>query len=173
MEPAALFTIARVSSPEKDLVSHLGRTTPMFAAARLRSFFAALALPLAACVDVTGPTTVVVEDRCAARFVAVGSTITASLSGYDCLTDDDTESYVDYYELVVHETTWVDLYLESFDFDAYLMIFDDRDELLAEDDDGGESSDAWVTIKLPPGRYYVAATSFDGGETGAYSLYVD
>lgn len=132
-----------------------------------------LTLPLAACVEVTGPETVIVEDRCAARSVYLPSTVTAALTGYDCLTADDTESFVDYYELNVYETTWVDLYLESYDFDAYLMVFDEWDELIAEDDDGGESTDAWVTVKLPPGRYYIAATSFDAGETGAYTLFVE
>jgi hypothetical protein len=133
----------------------------------------ALTLPLAACVEVTGPETVIVEDRCAARSVYLPSSVSASLTGYDCLTADGTESFVDYYELRVHESTWVDLYLESYDFDAYLMIFDEWDELIAEDDDGGESTDAWVTVKLPPGRYFIAATSFDAGETGAYTLFVE
>jgi hypothetical protein len=145
----------------------------MRAARRFRSLVAALAIPLAACVEVVGPETVVIEDPCGARFVTIGSTVSATLSSADCLTQDDTESYVDYYELTVHSNTWVDLYLESFDFDAYLMIFDETDALVAEDDDSGESSDAWVTVKLPPGRYYIAATSFAGGERGNYTLYVD
>ncbi len=136
---------------------------------------ALFAMPVAACVEVTGPGTVIIDepDRCAARVVYIPSTVSASLSGYDCLTADETQSYVDYYELRVHETTWVDLYLESFDFDAYLMIFDEWDELIAEDDDSGDSTDAWVTVKLPPGRYFIAATSFDGGETGNYKLFVE
>ena len=133
----------------------------------------ALALPVAACVDVTGPDTVIVEDRCAARRVYQPSTVDAALTGYDCLTDDATESYVDYYELRVHETTWVDLYLESTEFDAYLMLFDEWDELVTSDDDSGESGDAWVTVRLPPGRYYIAATSYRGGETGAYRLFIE
>lgn len=145
----------------------------MRAARRFRSLVALLAMPLAACVEVTGPGTVVIDDPCRARYVNIGSTVTASLTAYDCLTADQTESYVDYYELTVHATTWVDVYLESFEFDAYLMIFDEYDELIVEDDDGGESTDAWVTVKLPPGRYFIAATSFDGGEEGTYKLYVD
>jgi hypothetical protein len=136
---------------------------------------ALFAVPVAACVEVTGPDTVIIDepDRCAARIAYLPSTVNASLSGWDCLTADDTQSYVDYYELTVRETTWVDLYLESFDFDAYLMVFDEWDTLITEDDDGGESTDAWVTVKLPPGRYYIAATSFEGGETGAYKLYIE
>ena len=141
----------------------------------VRSFALSLALvlPLAACVEMTGPETVVVEDRCAARRVYLPSTVDAALTGYDCLTDDATESFVDYYELRVFETTWVDLYLESTEFDAYLMLFDEWDELVTEDDDSGDSSDAWITVRLPPGRYYIAATSFVGGETGAYRLFVE
>ena len=145
----------------------------MRAASRLRHFVLALALPLAACVEVTGPDTVIVDERCASRRVYLPSTTDAALTGYDCLTADDTESYVDYYELRVYETTWVDVYLESFDFDAYLMIFDEWDELVTEDDDSGDASDAWITVKLPPGTYYIAATSFEAGETGAYKLYIE
>lgn len=133
----------------------------------------ALTLPLAACVEVTGPETVIVDDRCASRRVYLPSTVDAALTGYDCLTDDATESFVDYYELRITQTQWVDLYLESFDFDAYLMIFDEWDELVTEDDDSGDSTDAWITVRLPPGRYYIAATSHAGGETGAYRLYVE
>lgn len=133
----------------------------------------ALSLPLVACVEVVGPSSEIIEDRCAARRVYQPSTVNASLRGYDCVTSDGTQSYVDYYELKVHQTGWVDLYLESFDFDAYLMLFDEFDTLIAENDDGGTGSDAWITAKLPPGRYYIAATSFDSGETGRYKLYVD
>ena len=67
----------------------------------------------------------------------------------------------------------MDLYLESTEFDAYLMLFDEWDELVTEDDDSGDSSDAWITVRLPPGRYYIAATSFVGGETGAYRVCVE
>lgn len=145
----------------------------MLATRRFRSVVATLALPLAACVDVVGPDVEVVDDPCAARFVSIGSTIAGSLDRFDCFTQDDTESYVDYYELTLYETTTVDLYLESFDFDAYLMVFDEWDELVVEDDDSGESTDAWITVKLPAGRYYIAATSFDAGETGEYRLFVE
>lgn len=145
----------------------------MRAASRFRILVATLAIPLAACVEVTGPEEAVVEDACRARYVGIGSTIAATLSGSDCVTADDTESYVDYYELTLTRTTDVDLYLESFDFDAYLMVFDEFDELIVEDDDSGESTDAWITVKLPPGRYFIAATSFIGGETGNYRLFVE
>lgn len=144
----------------------------MRAARRFRSLIATLAIPLAACVEVTGPAAAV-EDVCNARYVSIGSTISGTLSAYDCVTQDDTESFVDYYELTLYRTTDVDLYLESYDFDAYLMVFDEFDELIAEDDDSGESTDAWITVKLPAGRYYIAATSFDGGEQGSYKLYVE
>lgn len=140
-------------------------------AVRLLAF--ALTLPLAACVEVVGPETVIVDERCASRRVYLPSTVDAALTGYDCLTDDATESFVDYYELRITQTQWVDLYLESFDFDAYLMIFDEWDELVTEDDDSGDSTDAWITVRLPPGRYYIAATSHAGGETGAYRLFVE
>lgn len=145
----------------------------MPAARHFRSLIATLALPLAACVEVTAPGPVVVEDPCRSRFVNIGSSVTASLTAYDCVTADGTESYVDYYELHVTASTWVDLYMESYDFDAYLMLFDEWDELIVEDDDGGESTDAWITVKLPPGRYFIAATSFDADEEGLYTLFVD
>jgi hypothetical protein len=81
---------------------------------------ATLALPLAACVDVTGPSL-----RTAVRRVTPAT------------------------------------------------VFDQRDNLIAEDDGSGESTDVCVTVKLPPGRYYIAATSFDGGERRNYTLFVE
>lgn len=140
-------------------------------AVRLLAF--AVTLPLAACVEVLAPETAIVDQRCTARRVYVPSTVDAALTGYDCTTDDATESFVDHYELRITQTQWVDLYLESFDFDAYLMIFDEWDELVTADDDSGDSTDAWITVRLPPGRYYIAATSHAGGETGAYRLFVE
>jgi hypothetical protein len=148
----------------------------MRAATRLRALLATLTLPLAAaCVDMTGPTTVIVDHTpdCRARWVQRPSTTAATLTRWDCTTDDATSSYVDYYEISVHRTTWVDIYMESYDFDAYLLLFDAWDVLLAEDDDGGAATDAWMTVKLPPGKYFIAATSFDSGETGAYRLYIE
>lgn len=148
----------------------------MRAATRLRALLATLTLPLlAACVDLTGPSTVIVDEGpdCRARWVTRPSITNAALTAWDCTTDDATSSYVDYYELRVYNTVWVDFYMESYDFDAYLMLFDEWDVLLAEDDDGGEATDAWMTVKLPPGRYFLAATSFDSGERGAYRLYIE
>ncbi|MBX3132863.1 MAG: hypothetical protein KF689_05690 [Gemmatimonadaceae bacterium] len=148
----------------------------MRAATRLRAFLATLALPLvAACVDLTGPSTVIVDEGpdCRARWVQRPSTTHAALTAWDCTTDDGTQSYVDYYELRVYHTTWVDFYMESYDFDAYLMLFDEWDVLVADDDDGGEATDSWLTVKLVPGTYYVGATSFRAGERGAYSLYIE
>ncbi|CAN5608551.1 hypothetical protein BH23GEM1_BH23GEM1_01930 [soil metagenome] len=65
--------------------------------------------------------------------------------------------------------------LESFDFDAYLELYDrDTGELLVENDDLNDfDTDARLSRFLPRGRYIIAATSFDVGETGQYVLTVD
>ncbi|MEX0908281.1 MAG: hypothetical protein WDZ58_00845, partial [Gemmatimonadaceae bacterium] len=65
--------------------------------------------------------------------------------------------------------------LESFDFDAYLAIYDwDTGELLYENDDFNDfDTDARLSGTLPRGRYVIAATSLAAGETGQYVLTVD
>ena len=65
--------------------------------------------------------------------------------------------------------------LSSPNFDALLMLVDTQNsELVAEDDDSGEETDARITLDLAEsGEYVIVASSYDAGEVGNYELRVD
>src|SRR5690606_11170300 len=68
----------------------------------------------------------------------------------------------------------VSILLESSDFDAFLMLFSDTDELLAYDDDTGGGSDSLIVIELPhSGVYYIVVNTLSPGEEGEYTLTVE
>jgi hypothetical protein len=68
----------------------------------------------------------------------------------------------------------IEIKLESRDFDSYLILLDDKDEKLAENDDGADgTSDAFISFVLPyTGRYQVIVNSYKPDEQGAYTLMV-
>ena len=65
--------------------------------------------------------------------------------------------------------------LSSPNFDALLMLIGTQNsELVAEDDDSGEKTDARITLDLAEsGEYVIVASSYDAGEVGNYDLRVD
>lgn len=61
--------------------------------------------------------------------------------------------------------------LESETFDAFLVVLDAADAPIAQDDDGGEATNAALAITFPEdGTYTVVVASFGGAATGAYTL---
>ncbi|MBX2863279.1 MAG: S8 family serine peptidase [Leptolyngbyaceae cyanobacterium MAG.088] len=81
-------------------------------------------------------------------------------------------SYKDDYLLVSQTTGEVQLNLDSFQFDAYLQIVDiTTGQVLAFDDDGGNSTNAELTFTAEADtQYLVRATSYWAFEIGSYSL---
>jgi hypothetical protein len=98
----------------------------------------------------------------------VGGTVTGSLTADDCRLADG--SFADRWTLTLASATTVRLDLMSDAFDAYLLVTDTANTILASDDDGGGPSNARVEVALPAGTYIVWANSFAAGQTGAYSL---
>jgi hypothetical protein len=45
-------------------------------------------------------------------------------------------------------------------------------QVVAEDDDGGEGSNARISTHLVPGEYYVQVRHYDAGATGDYQIKV-
>lgn len=136
-----------------------------------RLLTAALLVPLAACVEVTAPA--LEDESCPVRLVDIGQSLPGTLSSYDCVMSDGSATYADYYELRIYSTTWVDVWMDSDHVDPYLVLYDEYDNILAEDDDSLGNLGAMIQVRLPAGIYYIAATSFDVGETGSYLIGVD
>ncbi|MGB3493187.1 MAG: PPC domain-containing protein [Elainellaceae cyanobacterium] len=63
--------------------------------------------------------------------------------------------------------------LESEAFDTYLLLLDAEGNAIAQDDDGGEGTNALIQVELPAtGTYTVLANSYEAGATGNYMLVV-
>ena len=110
---------------------------------------------------------------CDVRDIFVGDARSGTLSSGDCRVQN---AYTDMYFFDHrNDQDILIIDLESFDFDAYLSIYDfDTGELLYENDDVNEfDTDARLSGTLPRGRYVIAASSFEAGETGQYTLTVD
>ena len=96
------------------------------------------------------------------------------LSSSDCIVDG-TYTEMWYFDWRGDDNQVLVIDLESFDFDAYLVLYDyDTGEIIAENDNVNPSDpDARLIGTLARGRYVIATTSFDPGETGQYVLTVD
>lgn len=138
-----------------------------------RALAVALTLPLAACVETTGLEVNNGRQNCSLRPIAILETIPGNLTSADCVIDDGSGAFVDYFELRIFTTTYVDIYMESTNMDPYLVLFDEDDNVIDEDDDSLGGFDAWIQVKLTPGTYYIGATSFTARETGSYLVTVE
>ena len=96
------------------------------------------------------------------------------ISTNDCIVDGAyTEMW--YFDWRGDEDQVLVIDLESFDFNAYLVLYDyDTGEAIAANDDINLTDpDARLIGTLARGRYVIAATTAAGGETGQYVLTVD
>lgn len=135
---------------------------------RLGALLAA-SLTLAGCDDITGSDDFLNCDE--VRRISIPATVDGDLRSGDCrLRGDNTP--VDYYEFTVNGSRTVFIDLESFDFDAFVILYDEDGRVIAENDDGGFGTDASLEVDLRSGRYVVAANSYEG-EGGEYRLYVE
>lgn len=97
------------------------------------------------------------------------ATRNATLQTTACRLNDD--SYEDRYELTVGARTTLTMAMSTPVFDAFLVVMDDSENLVAWDDDGGGGLNAALEVQLEPGRYFILAQGYPG-ETGAYQLAV-
>jgi hypothetical protein len=86
---------------------------------------------------------------------------------------DISGRYFDRYTFDVEDGQSLTVEMTSADLDAYLYVWDPTGEEVLSDDDGGGDTDARVTVQdATPGQWTVYATSNDTGATGEYSLRV-
>ena len=130
------------------------------------------AVLLLACGDMITDPRLQTFMGCDVREIYLDESRGGTLSSGDCRVEG---AYAEMYLLDLRNDSDVIIDLESFDFDAYLVLYDrDTGELLAENDDlNSFDSDARLSGYLPRGRYIISATSFDVGETGQFVLTVD
>ena len=110
---------------------------------------------------------------CDVQQVFLNESIGGALSTNDCRLQG---AYTDMYFLDLrNDQDLLIIDLQSFDFDAYLALYDwDTRELIADNDNlNGFTFDARLAGSLPRGRYVIAASSWHTDETGSYQLTVD
>ena len=101
----------------------------------------------------------------------LGTTTSGSLSPLDCMSDG---VFIDFYSLTL---SGEDAYLFrlSAAFDTYLLLVPPtgllNEPVIAENDDAShETHNSAIKALLPGGSYVLGASSYEWGETGAYSL---
>ena len=95
-----------------------------------------------------------------------------TLSSGDAILDDG--SLYDQYTFVGSSGQRVTIYLESDDFDPYLILLDPARRRISENDDISRTNrNSRLVITLPStGTYTVVANSYESGQTGSYLLRV-
>lgn len=141
-----------------------------------RAALACAFLPLAGCIDGpldAGETEVSRFQGCTRiPVLELPGGTSGALSADDCESEDDG-SYVDFYKLHVPRSDLVTITMRSNDIDTYLLLYSPEGAVVAADDDsGGSSTDAQISVRLPGGTYVIAATSYDPGEVGPYTIHV-
>jgi len=101
--------------------------------------------------------------------IAVGGSVTGNITYTGCQFNGAT--FANIYTLSIAADSVVDLRLNSTDFDAYLVLWDSKGNLVDEDDDSGGGTNARITDSLPAGTYFVVVRPFgDYTDHGAYTL---
>jgi hypothetical protein len=87
--------------------------------------------------------------------------------------DISTAGEEDLYRFIV-ENSGVHIVQTSGSTDAVLTLFgpDSTTDRIAEDDDGGEGTNARISVALQPGTYFARVRHYDPGRTGKYRIQV-
>jgi hypothetical protein len=107
-------------------------------------------------------------EPAAAQPIEIGGAVEGELAEGDGKNEEGVRA--DVYRFNGREGQRVRIDMTSDEFDTYVELFDDGRVSLAENDDGGEGTNARLTFSLPrTGAYLVEARAFSDG-TGAYAL---
>jgi len=102
--------------------------------------------------------------------IQVGQTVTGNLSAASERSVGCSGCFADYYRFTTSSAQTLVIALTSADFNAYLRVLDENQQTLAPDDDSGGGTDSRIVWSFTPGTYLLEATTYDGGESGGYSL---
>lgn len=99
----------------------------------------------------------------------LGTTVNGSLATTDCRLGSG--EYLDFYSVNFPSAQAVAFNMSSTAVDAWLELYDANGNPLAFNDDrDGSTSNAQLNVFAPSGNYFVAGTSFNANELGAYTL---
>jgi hypothetical protein len=109
-------------------------------------------------------------DPCTASVAYTpGSSVSGALATTDCRLSSG--EYVDFYSTRLASAQAISFTMSSTAVDSWLEMYDAGGNLVGFNDDAGSgSNNAALRVFAPSGDYFLAATSFAAGETGAYQL---
>lgn len=97
-----------------------------------------------------------------------GAEVSGRLTNGDLALLDETR--YDEYTFAGHIGQQVTISMSSATMDAYLVLYDAFDEIVAEDDDSGPGTDALITYTLPEDATYLIAANQAALSSGDYAL---
>lgn len=110
--------------------------------------------------------------NCDEYWVVPGVSIAGSLAATDC---DFDGYFADDYLVVLRPGQTLSVRMESAVFDTYLALYDDNLDVVASNDDGAGGTNSLMTYTYTgtgPALFLIDASSFDPGQSGAYTLIV-
>ncbi|MGH9844206.1 MAG: BACON domain-containing protein, partial [Blastocatellia bacterium] len=119
------------------------------------------------------------ESNCAATPLAIGQSLNGALSSNDCRSTLDPQAYADRYTFNAEAGQQITLVMSSSTVDTFLLLFGPDGKVIEYNDDYGFSSNSIIPgpggyLELAAsGAYTIEATSFEPGETGAYTLAIN
>ena len=118
-----------------------------------------------------GPSAV---TSCNEVWITRGILVNQSVADYDCSrTEISGTYYADQYRIYLAAGATVTLTMNATEVDAYLLVRNTLDVVLAEDDDSAGGSNARLVFTAPSaGTYVIEASTYDALDTGNYSLTV-
>lgn len=110
------------------------------------------------------------QDPCdTATPFTLGSVVTGALGGADC--HASTGEYLDFYSVSLPSAQAVSFTMSSTNVDSWLEMYDANGSIVAINDDGPDGTvNSTIKVFAPTGNYFLAATTYDPNDTGAYQL---
>ncbi|MDB9313906.1 tetratricopeptide repeat protein, partial [Spirulina sp. CS-785/01] len=84
---------------------------------------------------------------------------------------EEDNSYYNVHTFTGEAGEQITIDLISEDFDSYLLLRSPEGDIITQDDDGGEGTNARIVLELPmTGQYEIVVNTYEAGETGSYTL---
>ena len=95
--------------------------------------------------------------------------MSGELGGSDCRLTDNT--FFDFYSFTIAQQQQVTFSMSSNTMDSYLLAVNDKDEIIAYNDDAtGNTLNSTMRVILPAGTYRIAANTRGANQTGLYTM---